>query len=137
MSERPPAVLVARLASARREGVTFASAWPNALDDALAAAPTSTARIGWAVVLGGLVNTFRSAYLREPVASHAEGTLAMLIDESRVPLPEHPCDRCGEEIPTKRVRRHARWCSYTCRRAATDEAVLARREAQRDMCAAV
>jgi hypothetical protein len=135
-SETPPAVLVERLARARREGVPFGAAWPGALDHALTATHNSTERLHWATVLGGMVPTWRAAFNREPVASSAEAALSMLTADDRTPMPEHPCARCGTEIPAARLRRHARWCSDACRRAATDEAATERREAQRD-CVAV
>jgi hypothetical protein len=130
-SQRPPAVLAARLLDARRVGASFCDAWPVALASALAVTYTRAERLSWSAVLGGMVSTWRSAFEREP-ASEPEAAMALITYDDRVPIPEHPCSRCGEEIKPDRLRRHARFCSEPCRKAAGDEVVSERRASQRE-----
>jgi hypothetical protein len=129
-SQRPPAVLAARLLDARRAGASFCDAWPSALAAALENLQAGE-RLSWSAVLGGMVSTWRSAFEREP-ASEPEAAMALITCDDRVPIPEHPCSRCGEEIPADRLRRHARFCSEPCRKAAGDEVVSERRASQRE-----
>ena len=98
----PPRVLVERLASSRRAGLTFESAWPSALDSALAAASIGSERREWAHVLGEMVVTWRAAWDRRP-ASGPEHALGGLLDDERVvPIPERECERCHGEIGPER-----------------------------------
>ena len=113
------AALVAELATRRRQGETFAHAWPPALAAALAAAPNRWERREWAEVLAGMVSIWRSAFAREP-APRRERALLALLDPDREPASGRECLRCGEEIPPERGRSGPppRYCSDDCRRAA-------------------
>jgi hypothetical protein len=121
----PAAVLTAQLADARRSGVTFEEAWPEAFSAALAVAPNRWERREWANVLGSMVDTWRSAWERRPAPSREVALQGLAADPDRVPLPERECarDSCGREIPSARGRRGgpARYCSDACRRLVSEE----------------
>jgi hypothetical protein len=125
----PAAILTERLADARRNGESYAQAWPDALSAALAPVPTNDERGEWADVLGSMVLTWRSAFERRPAASRPEAALAVLLEEDRVPLPDHPCEHCGEEIPAPRLKKQSAFCGETCRAAAALERQSDQREA--------
>jgi hypothetical protein len=110
----PAATLGHHLAEARRRGEVFGQAWPDAFTAALAPVPTIKERSEWADVLASMVSTWRAAFARHP-SSAPETALLMLTDESRVPIAEHLCEQCDEEIPPERIRRRARFCSEACR----------------------
>ncbi len=111
-------VLVDQLADARRDGVPFAEAWPDALAAALASVQSNTERGEWASVLGGMVGVWRDAFQRRPVSSH-ERALSLLADSSdREPSPGRSCEHCDGPIPDERDPRMI-YCSDRCRRDAS------------------
>jgi hypothetical protein len=98
----PATALVEHLAAARRRGEGLADAWPDALTGALAAEPVRWERAEWRCVLSSMVETWRDAFERVP-ASRRERALAVVAqDPDREPMPDRPCERCGEEIPSDR-----------------------------------
>jgi hypothetical protein len=107
---RPPVVLRERLAAARRAGVSFEKAWPDALMAAVDASEWERAE--WLEVLSGTVEDWRAAWERRP-ATRPEQALAMLVMPGGKPLPERACEQCGGEIPPERDRR-ALFCSDGC-----------------------
>jgi len=114
MGEYPPAILVERLATARREGASFAEAWAPALADALAGVPQRWEREAWSHALAGTWRAWRASYERRPATRTAQ-TFARLLDPERCePVPERACERCGQEIPSQRSRR-ALYCGAQCR----------------------
>jgi hypothetical protein len=116
----PAVFLRGQLADARRRGVSFTDAWPDALRAALASAPNKCDRDQWSDVLNDveMIATWRSAYTREP-ASAPEHAFVLLRDPERVPMPDRPCNHCGEEIPSDRGKyAPALYCGDDCRRAA-------------------
>ena len=106
----PPAVLRERLATARRGGEGFDEVWPVALAAAVNAALWE--REEWRDILSGMVETWRAAWERRD-ASRTERALLALLTPGGTPLPERPCEHCGEEIPADRGVRGgaARFCS--------------------------
>ncbi len=110
----PAAVLVEQLAAARREGVTFERAWPDALAAALTVVQTKWERSEWANVLGGMVEVWRDAFERVPASRHERALAAVAQDPDRQPMPDRPCERCGEEIPPDRGPL-AIYCSGDCK----------------------
>jgi hypothetical protein len=119
----PAAILLEQLAAARRAGVTFEEAWPDALATALQSADRSE-RAHWREALSGTVDAWIDAWLRRPPQSGAERALLLLADGSdREPMPDRECVRCGREIPEDRGRHGApaKYCSAKCRHAACEE----------------
>ena len=107
-----PTILLEQLAAARRQGVTFAAAWPPALGTAIATA-RPLERDDWSAVLVGTIDTWRAAFEEQP-ASRRERALAIVaVDPERVPIGRE-CARCGGEIPE--ARRRALYCSPRCKR---------------------
>jgi hypothetical protein len=113
----PPAVLRDQLATARRAGAGFDEAWSTAL--AVAVNASRWEREEWREVLSGMVETWRAAWERRD-ATRAERAVLMLTTSGGTPLPERPCEHCGEEIPPDRGVHSvpARFCSDRCRRRA-------------------
>src|ERR1039458_1816356 len=120
----PATVLVSQLADARRQGASFETAFPPALERALAAAPNGQQRREWREVLGDMVLTWRSAWERRPAPGPEHALGGLLDDERVVPIPERECERCHGEIGPER-RQTAIYCSDECRRAAVEESRLA------------
>jgi hypothetical protein len=111
----PPEVLRERLATARRDGVSFDEAWPVALAAAVNAAQWE--REEWRDILSRMVKTWCAAWERRD-ASRAEQAVLALVMPGGTPLPERACENCGVEMPVDR-HRTARFCSDPCRRHAT------------------
>jgi hypothetical protein len=78
-------VLGQRLAAARRAGVTFEEAWPQAVEAAILAEPDAMQRADWERILPGMVQTWRDAFERQP-AGRSESAAAALLDDERVPI---------------------------------------------------
>jgi hypothetical protein len=114
----PARILAERLADARREGATFARAWPTALSAALAAVEDKSERARWQDVCSELVDVWRSAFAREAPDVPAQAAFTRLADPERcVPVPERECRHCGGEIPAA-LGRKAVFCGDECVRAA-------------------
>jgi predicted nucleic acid-binding Zn ribbon protein len=111
----PPAVLMERLATARRDGVSFDQAWPMALAAAVNAANWEHEE--WRDILSSMVETWRAAWERR-APSRSESAVLALVMPGGTPLPERACEQCGVEIPADR-HGAARFCSDRCRRRAT------------------
>jgi len=114
LSTNPAAALVEQLADARREGVPFEIAWPDALAAALTAEPVGWERAEWRRVLSSMVEMWRDAFERVPASRHERALATVAQDPDRVPLPDRECERCGEEIPPDRGPL-ARYCSGDCK----------------------
>jgi hypothetical protein len=132
----PPAVLVERLATARRHGVAFTQAWPAALAAALAVAPQKWERDAWSKALAATWEAWQASYERTP-AERTDHAFVLLDDPERcVPVPEQECarDGCENDIPPGRGNgRPVLYCSDTCRKRASDESTMERRRAQREL----
>jgi hypothetical protein len=113
-SMNPATVLVEQLAAARREGVTFEQAFPDAVAAALAVVQTKWERSEWASVLGGMVATWRDAFERVPAGRCEQALAAIAADPDREPMPDRPCERCAGEIPPDRGPL-AIYCSGDCK----------------------
>lgn len=108
----PAQVLREQLASARRRGGAFESAWPAALGAALAAVSTPWDRREWSIVFGETVEAWRSAWERRPASRCERALQAVADDPERVPVSEtveRVCEHCGVEIPHS-AKRSARFC---------------------------
>jgi predicted nucleic acid-binding Zn ribbon protein len=114
MRSAPAATLVELLAAARREGVTFERAWPDALAAALTVVQTKWERSEWASVLGSMASTWRDAFERVPADGRERALATVAQDPDRVPIPDRECERCGEEIPPDRGPL-AIYCSGDCK----------------------
>ncbi len=106
----PPAVLRERLATARRDGVSFDQAWPGALEAAVCAVQWERAE--WLEALSKTVKVWRAGWERRP-STGPERALDALVMPGGEPLPERPCELCGGEIPPARDVR-ALFCSDGC-----------------------
>jgi len=116
----PSSVLFSQLADARRAGESFEEAWPPALAAALASVHTKAECREWSEALGGMVETWRRAFERQPASNH-ERALSLLADNSdREPAPDRECEFCHGEIGADRGRL-AVFCSDRCRHAANYE----------------
>jgi hypothetical protein len=111
----PPEALRERLATARRDGVSFDEAWPVALAAAMNTAQWE--REEWQDILPSMVETWRAAWERRD-ATGAERAVLALVAPGGTPLPERACEHCGKEIDPDR-HRNTRFCSDGCRRRAT------------------
>jgi hypothetical protein len=104
----PAAILADLLAAARREGASFAEAWPAALAQALDG--TCEPR-DWRDALDGMRETWRAAFARGTPQSSVP---LYELGEGRGAWIERQCEGCGGEIP-RSVGRGARYCSRDCR----------------------
>jgi hypothetical protein len=64
----PVAILRQELAAARRRGKPFTTAWPEALDTALAAAQDERERRAWEEALIDTLPSWRRAYTDQPAS---------------------------------------------------------------------
>jgi predicted nucleic acid-binding Zn ribbon protein len=111
----PPVIVLEQLADARRAGVSFADAFPDAVAEALAVVAPDE-RAGWRDALHGSVEGWRRGWDRVP-PTRAEGALLLVAENGdRVPLPDRPCARCGALIEGR--ARNAIYCSERCKRSA-------------------
>lgn len=134
----PAAVLLNRLAAARRAGQSFDAAFEAALLAALTVAPGPEVE-DWRLALAETAEEWRAGWERRPL-TRAELALRAVADPTdREPVPERPCarSRCRREIPDDRGRvrggQRVRFCSDRCRRLAYTER---EREQRRQLAAA-
>ena len=125
----PAMVLVTQLADARRQGESFADAWPDALTEALACVGSSSERREWRDVLAGMTSTWRAAWERRPASAPEHAVVALAADPERTePASGRECERCFADIPPDRGAR-AIYCTEACSYAAKKERVRQARQA--------
>ena len=112
----PAALLCEQLASARRRGEAFPTAWAPARDAALSTVGEDWDRRQWSEVLAQTSSSWRRAFERQP-APACETALLALLDDGRVLAPDRECVRCGGEIDPALDRR-VKYCSPECKRGA-------------------
>jgi hypothetical protein len=118
-----PAILLDRLAAARRAGQAFEEAWDPALAAAVQAADTGRDRREWLEAFRGTLESWRGAFERRSAPRCERALRVVAEDPERVPVPERECEHCHGPIPAGRGRPFApaKFCADECRRAATRE----------------
>jgi hypothetical protein len=96
-----PSLLLANLADARRRAEDWEDAWPGAVAAAVAEAKQDE-REEWEEAISGTVESWRASYEGLPAPSPENALVRLHEPERCVPIPERPCERCGEEIQATR-----------------------------------
>ncbi len=107
------------LAAARREGASFAQAWPVSLAAALEA---TREREEWADVLDGMAPTWRAAFERDGGA--APSPLYLLSEGGGEEDQAGVCAHCGAELPAD-AHESRLYCDRLCAGAARRERAAA------------
>ena len=104
------------LRDARSAGGAFDAAWLVAVSRAVDSL-SDTDREDWRAALNSTREAWGSAWDHRP-ATRAQRALALVADASdRMPIPEHECAHCGDELADDKRRGPPRlYCSARCRR---------------------